>query len=33
MSRRPPKTGDEDDCTGCPREEDEPRGSPKRGGH
>jgi len=24
-------TGDEDDCTGCPREEDEPRGSPRRG--
>jgi len=33
MSRRPPKMGDEDDHTGCPREEDEPRGLPKRGGH
>jgi len=25
--------GDEDDCTGCPREEDKPRGLPRRGGH
>ena len=25
--------GDEDDHIGCPREENEPRGSPRRGGH
>jgi len=25
--------GDEDDHTGCPGEEDEPRGLPRRGGH
>jgi len=33
MNRRPPKLGDEDDCVGHPREEDKPRGLPKRGGH
>jgi len=32
MSRRPPKTGDKDDHIGRPREEDKPRGSPRRGG-
>jgi len=32
MNRRPPKLGDEDDCISCPREEDEPRGLPTRGG-
>jgi len=32
MNRKPPKLGDEDDHIGCPREEDEPRGSPRRGG-
>jgi len=33
MNRRPSKLGDEDDHVGCPREEDKPRGSPRRGGH
>jgi len=33
MNRKPLKLGDEDDCIGCPREEDEPRGLPRRGGH
>jgi len=32
MNRKPPKLGDEDDHIGCPREEGEPRGSPRRGG-
>jgi len=32
MSRRPLKMGDKDDCIGHRREEDEPRGSPRRGG-
>jgi len=32
MNRKPPKPGDEDDCIGRPREEYEPRGSPRRGG-
>jgi len=33
MNRRPLKMGDEDDHIGCPRDEDKPRGSPRRGGH
>ena len=33
MNRKPPKLGDEDDRIGHPREEDEPRGLPRRGGH
>jgi len=33
VNRKPPKLGDEDDRIGHPREEDEPRGSPRRGGH
>jgi len=32
MNRKPLKPGDEDDHIGRPREEDEPRGSPRRGG-
>jgi len=32
MNRRPLKPGDEDDHIGCSREEDEPRGLPRRGG-
>jgi len=32
MNRKPPKPGDEDDHIGHPREEDKPRGSPRRGG-
>jgi len=32
MNRRPLKPGDEDDCIGHPREEDKPKGSPRRGG-
>jgi len=33
MSRRPLKMEDEDDCIGHLREEDKPRGLPRRGGH
>jgi len=32
MNRKPPKLEDEDGRIGRPREEDEPRGSPRRGG-
>ena len=32
MNRRPLKPGDEDDCIGHSREEDKPKGSPRRGG-
>jgi len=32
MSSRPPKTGNEDDHIGHSREENEPRGWPRRGG-
>jgi len=32
MNRKRPKPGDEDDCIGRPREEEEPRGSPRREG-